>query len=269
MTSPEELREKNRVYDDATSVVWQLAVYEAVHGGWRLANIGGRAALDLVVDEASQKRARHITELCSGTGDACVYVAERLDATITGVEINRAQIEAARAFSNSRANVRFEQGDVLDWQPAQPQDLVFALDSLMLVGDLDRVLRRAWAGLRPGGRLLLWDVLAGPAIDESTRAYAWNEDGIVNLSSRDEQLERLRAIGFASVEHRDETEQAMRCFARIEAAVVTHGPTIALSAGQAVVDDWQQLTARYRDCFEHERLGYGRFAATKPLIGAT
>jgi sarcosine/dimethylglycine N-methyltransferase len=263
----EALRRKiQKTYDDATSLVWQLAVYEPVHQGLRLSNIGGRQALNRIVDEATQHRLTHITELCCGTGDGCRYLAERLDACISGVDINAAQIQAARTAPEGpalRGRVGLQLCDILEWRPGTPQDLVFSLDSLMLVGELELALQRAQDGLRPGGRLFIYDVLSGPAMDDETRRYAREEDGIVNLPTPGAYLDMLRAIGFEDCTYADATAEGVRCFDAIGTAIRANQARIIDASGWSTFRSWLLLSKRYRDAFAGRKLAYGCIRAIR------
>ena len=214
----EEIRRKNReLYDEADDPVWRLTVYGPVHGGRAFSNMGGSRLLDLVAAAANLGPGRSALELCSGLGDTCLYLAERFGCRVTGVEMNTGQVagaEARRAAAAPEVAARVEHrlADVLEWQPEQTWDAVFALDSLALVEDLPAVLAKAGDCLAPGGKLCFGEIAAGPGLSDELRRFAWETDGMVNLPTASAYRSLVEAAGFERVVLADVTAFALDCF---------------------------------------------------------
>lgn len=263
----EEILERNRLeYDDAADPYWRLTVYDAVHGGWWLASIGGRAALDWIGGRTRLGPGAEALELGSGLGDTCRYLAERFGCRATGIEINPQQVEQARRRLERRAQelrerVRFVEGDVLAWRAPHPFQAVYAIDTLMLLEDRPAVLAAVRAALVPGGCAAFADVLAGPAITPAVRDFIWREDGILGLPTIDEQRGQLAAAGFEDVEIVDRTGLAVDCFARVEEASERHRAALVEAKGEDRFRSWIGNAVTYRRLFEERALVYALIAA--------
>jgi trans-aconitate 2-methyltransferase len=90
-------------------------------------------------------------DLGCGTGALTVELHRALDAAETvGVDSSAAML--AEAAGRSGDGVRFEQGDLADWDDG-PVDVIAANASLQWVGDHPTLLRRLVNRLMPGGQL--------------------------------------------------------------------------------------------------------------------
>jgi 2-polyprenyl-3-methyl-5-hydroxy-6-metoxy-1,4-benzoquinol methylase len=93
-------------------------------------------------------------DLGCGNGRNAVWLARRgwhVEAVdISAVGIEQAQQRAERAG----VHVAWEVGDALEWQPAEPLDLVLVVYLHMEMPELTGLLARAATWLAPGGRLL-------------------------------------------------------------------------------------------------------------------
>jgi SAM-dependent methyltransferase len=161
------------------------------------------------LDQAAPRQG-HILDVGCGCGLVAHWLA--LDApqrTLHGIDHDAAKIRVARAVAGESSRISFEEGDLL--ATAWP-----ACDALLLCDVLHyfptelkaRILQRAFAALRPGGRLIVRD-----ACSDASRAHrlvAWSERFAVwighNLTGRGLHFESaaccltlLEAAGFVEV----------------------------------------------------------------------
>lgn len=253
--------DKNReIYDHADDAIWQRAVYQPVHDGWHFANIGGRRFLDLIAADARLGAESHVLDLCCGSGAAACYLGEHFGNAVTGLDINASQIERARERAQGLRQLRFLQADACAWFPDRQYDLVFALDSLTLIADLPALFGTCRAALRPGGRLEVAEVVAGPGLSEEMRAFALAEDGAVTLVTADHLGEVIEATGLRDVEIVSLADEAVRAFTLIYQSVRQSDDWHDVPAEK--IRDWKILSERYLAAFVSGELGYVRIAAT-------
>jgi sarcosine/dimethylglycine N-methyltransferase len=258
----QEIVSRNHIeYDDAADAYWRRTVYDAVHDGWRFSCIGGRPVLDHVGSLLPARRTGAVLELCSGLGDTCAYLALRYRCRVTGIEMNEGQLEKARAHLRARparvaGRVRFVRADVISWQPDRDYDAAFALDSLMLMEDAPQVARTAHRALRPGGVLVVADVLGGPGLGPELRRFCWEEDGIIHLPSPEGQEALLRGAGYREVRLLDRSRLAVRCFERMIAASAEHREELVAAKGIARYERWVANARVYLDSFRTRVLRY-------------
>jgi SAM-dependent methyltransferase len=97
-----------------------------------------------------------VLDQCCGIGSLAVPLAQR-GLHVVGVDQSPGYIERARRAAGSRA-CRFHVADAADFVPAEPADAVLNWGTSFGYGedaDNERVLERAYAALRPGGRMVL------------------------------------------------------------------------------------------------------------------
>jgi trans-aconitate 2-methyltransferase len=110
-----------------------------------------RPFFDLVA-QVGATSPRYVADLGCGPGNLTAALAARWpDATVVGVDNSPEMIAAARAATTP--NLSFALGDVWDWRPARPLDVLVGNAVLQWVPEHDDLLLR-WADLlAPGGWL--------------------------------------------------------------------------------------------------------------------
>lgn len=95
--------------------------------------------------------ARRICDLGCGRGDLTAMLAARWpDAEVTGVDLSPAMLADARARF---PEIDWVEGDLADWTPGAPADLIFANAALHWLPDHDALFPRLMDQLAPGGVL--------------------------------------------------------------------------------------------------------------------
>jgi arsenite methyltransferase len=160
------------------------------------------AVADLAEGEA-------VLDLGSGAGADVLISARRVGPTgkAIGLDLTDEMLDLARrnAAQAGVANVEFRKGYIEQIPLADASvDVVISNCVLNLSGDKPKVLREAARVLRPGGRLAISDVIAGPDMDAATRAdmQQWT-DCIAGALTRQEFEHALTAAGLIDVEIRE------------------------------------------------------------------
>jgi trans-aconitate 2-methyltransferase len=101
---------------------------------------------------------RYVADLGCGPGNLTVAMADRwAGAVVLGVDNSPEMIEAAQAENSGRPGLSFALGDVRDWRPARPVDVLVSNAVLQWVpGHLDVV--RQWPGMLAAGGWLAFQV---------------------------------------------------------------------------------------------------------------
>ncbi|GAA4359881.1 trans-aconitate 2-methyltransferase [Angustibacter luteus] len=133
-------------------VSWDPSVYA------RFASERSRPFADLLA-RVGAGAPRRVVDLGCGPGDLTASLARRWPAAeVLGVDsspemLSRAQDQVGRADVAGR--LRFELGDVADWQPEHPVDVLVTNATLQWVPGHLQLLRQWVSGLAPGGWLAL------------------------------------------------------------------------------------------------------------------
>lgn len=110
-----------------------------------------RPALDLLA-RVPLGDAKRVTDLGCGPGNVTPFLRQRFpEASIVGVDSSAEMLAAAQATSGD--GVRWVHADAAQWQPDQPQDLIYANALLQWLDDHDTLFPRLLGGVRPGGVL--------------------------------------------------------------------------------------------------------------------
>ena len=168
---------------------------------------------------ASLREGETVLDLGSGAGVDCFLAADKVgkDGRVIGVDMTPEMIERARenARKGNYGNVDFRLGEIGNLPVADNSvDIVISNCVINLAPDKRRVFTEAFRVLKPGGRLMISDIvlLRGlpDFIKNSIEAYIGCLSGAI---MRNEYIEAIKAAGFQEVRIIDETSFPIECIA--------------------------------------------------------
>ena len=160
---------------------------------------------------ASLRKGETVLDLGSGAGFDCFLAANRVGekGKVIGVDMTSEMIEKAKenARKGSYENVEFRLGEIEKLPVLDNSiDAVISNCVINLSPDKGKVFQEAFRILKPGGRLMISDIVLlkelPKLIKESIEAYIGCLSGAV---MKDEYLEKIKAVGFEDVQVIDET----------------------------------------------------------------
>jgi SAM-dependent methyltransferase len=146
-----------------------------------------------------------VLDLGSGAGVDCFLAAREVGPAghVIGVDMTPSMLEKARASAakGGYANVEFRLGEIEHLPVADASvDCVISNCVVNLSPDKPQVFREALRALRPGGRMLVSDlVLTRPLSPELQKNVALYIGCVAGAAMKDEYLGMIRAAGFAEV----------------------------------------------------------------------
>jgi len=159
---------------------------------------------------ATLSRGETVLDLGSGAGLDCFLAAERVGekGKVIGVDMTPEMIDRARKIAGAEncQNVEFRLGEIENLPVADNSvDVVISNCVINLSPDKGKVFREAFRVLKPGGRLMISDIVLlkelPTSIKDSMEAYVGCVSGAIG---RDQYIEAIRAAGFDNVEILDE-----------------------------------------------------------------
>ena len=161
---------------------------------------------------ASLRPGETVLDLGSGAGLDCFLAAQRVggEGSVIGVDFTQSMIDRAKenAGKLGLANVSFRLGDIEELPlPHASVDVVISNCVINLAPDKDAVFREAFRVLRPGGRLMVSDiVLTRPATQDEMNDMALLSGCISGSLTVEEYTKKIRAAGFQNVQLDTEQE---------------------------------------------------------------
>jgi arsenite methyltransferase len=168
---------------------------------------------------ASLKEGEVVLDLGSGGGFDCFLAANQVGekGKVIGVDMTPEMIDKARenALRNNYKNVEFRLGEIENLPVADSYaDVIISNCVINLAPDKMRVFKEAFRVLKPGGRIMVSDIVLMKELPEllgnSIQAYVGCISGaMVKL----EYLETIEAAGFQDITVVDETSFPIDCIA--------------------------------------------------------
>ncbi|VVB93403.1 Putative arsenite methyltransferase [uncultured archaeon] len=160
---------------------------------------------------ASLKVGETVLDLGSGAGFDCFLAANKVgkQGKVIGVDMTPEMLDRARenARKGNYANVEFRLGEIENLPAADNSvDVVISNCVINLATDKKRVFKEAFRVLKPGGRLMISDIVLlkelPDSIMDSIEAYI---GCVAGAMMKDEYLRTIKNAGFSDIQVLDET----------------------------------------------------------------
>ena len=168
---------------------------------------------------ASLREGETVLDLGSGAGLDCFLAADRVgkNGRVIGVDMTAEMIEKAKDYARKGdyGNVEFRLGEIENIPVADNSvDVVISNCVINLSPEKSRVFREAFRTLKPGGRLMVSDIVLlkelPDSLKNSVQAYIGCLSGAI---IKDEYIGAIKEAGFQDVKIIDETSFPVECMA--------------------------------------------------------
>jgi len=163
---------------------------------------------------ASLKEGEVILDLGSGAGFDCFLAANSVGKTgkVIGIDMTPEMVEKARenAHKGGYENVEFRLGEIENLPVADNHaDAIISNCVINISPDKERVFQEAFRVLKPGGRLMVSDMVLVSELPDSIKSSVAAYVGcLAGAIMQDEYVEAIKAAGFKQVRIIDETSLA-------------------------------------------------------------
>ena len=201
---------------DAPLTPENLAPYDHFHGR-------GVAATEELAEQIEPRPGEHLLDIGSGIGGPARWIAAKFGVHVTGVDLTPEFCAAARALNDATGladRVTIVEGSALALPvPDAGFDAAYSQNVIMNIADKRLFYREAFRALKPGGRLALSNVCAGPA-GEPYFPVPWATTRDTSfLATAEDMRADLVAAGFEIASFRDITETTREAQRRTRARV--------------------------------------------------
>jgi ubiquinone/menaquinone biosynthesis C-methylase UbiE len=178
-------KRESRLYtDEQTGNLPSIEPSHIHHGEWRVRK---RSAARLIAYLKSQKRPLSILETGCGNGWLSAKIADIPNAVVTGMDINKTELNQARRVFGNKDNLAFVGGDIRDMVPGKGYDIIIFAASIQYFSSVREILTRAFSLLNMGGEIHLLDSFFYKADEQASakrrsRLY-YSSLGCIDLSA--------------------------------------------------------------------------------------
>lgn len=265
--------------------------YDRVHRAWRIImgpefHYGYFAGPDDSLAKATARLTREmerravfrggeeVLDIGCGTGQQSCDLVVAHGASVLGITTSGEGVAAAADLADSLGldGARFERRDGTDNQlPDASFDVAWALESSHLMRDRSGLLRESARVLRPGGRLVLCDIVRRrevPFLEVRERrtdlAILRAAFGEARMDPLDSYTASLRALGMEITDETDISEQTFPTLAAWRANAEANAEQVIGLIGRQAHEDFLRATRILEAFWSDGTLGYGILSAAKP-----
>ncbi len=192
-----------------------LAIIDQLHTGGHMATLELAKKAEITPD-------MHILDAGCGIGGASRLLAEKYHCRVSGVDLVADFVDTARMLTCATAlqqKIDFRQKDLLDLPFFEETfDCIWSQHSLMNIQDKERLFEHLSRLLKPGGRIVLHEVVQGSNSPIHLPVPWADALEISILETQEKMLSLLENLGFSSLYHQDCTEQAKNWWIKVKAA---------------------------------------------------
>lgn len=265
-------------YDRVTRA-WRYLLGEDLHYGF----FGDEdETLERATRRLSEEMARHcdlgdgldVIDVGCGIGTPALYLAQTFGAAVTGITISAVGVEIGRANaaeSGLAEKVRFVQADAMDnGLPDASFDRAWVMESSHLMPDKPKMIAECGRVLRPGGRLVLCDIITHlelPLSEVLAHAKEFNllrqVFGRAKMATLSAYQQWCEEAGFAAVQTVDISTEVARTFDCWEQNAREHEHEVTELIGRDSLDAFSASCSVLRQLWAKKILGYGLVIADR------
>lgn len=265
---------------DRVTAAWRLLLGEALHYGVfergdEPLDTATQALTDRMTAAAGLRAGLSVLDVGCGTGEPARHLVSTQRVDVLGISTSRVGVDLANARARAAGiaeQARFELRDgTATGLPDRSFDRVWALESSHLMPARDALLAECARVLRPGGRLVLCDIVRRRDVPfrevrDRRAEFGLLRDvyGEARMESLDVYADLARRAGLTVTGGEDLTAVTRPTFARWRDNLERHRPEVERLLGTEGADAFGRSTHVLEAFWRDGTLGYALFTAEKP-----
>jgi 27-O-demethylrifamycin SV methyltransferase len=266
------------LYDRVTQA-WTLLLGEDLHyGAFEQGDeslpVATQRLTDLMIESAQLAPGLEVLDVGCGTGSPACHLAARHDVKVTGITPSSVGVAAARARAKAVGvgeSAVFAERDGMDnGFPDASFDRVWVLESSHLMRDRDRLIAECGRVLRPGGLMVLCDIVLVRTVPFAEVRLRRQEFSLLRRVFGDARMETMatyaelaRSAGLTTEREADLTVATRPTFARWRDNATRHRSALIELMGESDLDEFVASCDVLEAFWDDGTLGYGLHASRR------
>ncbi|MCY1082665.1 SAM-dependent methyltransferase [Archangium lansingense] len=218
-----------RHYDSVTPF-YEIIGSRSLHFGyWPQGDAGGsfgeaqQRFTDLLLGQLGSQAGQRVIDVGCGLGEPAIQLARSTGCKVEGITISPLQAAQAGRWANQLGmggQTTFHRGDAMALPfPAESFDAAWAIESLFHMPDRAAVLRELARVLRPGGRMLIADIVLSADATPEDRSFLQRAFVARSFSTTEAYPALVRDAGFELEQLLDVRENVLPTFGAVASAL--------------------------------------------------
>ena len=223
---------------------------------------------EVMVERGGITAGQRVLDVGSGNGAAAVFLAERVGCEVAGLNISERENDEARRLAAERGvddRVEIRHGDFHDLPFDDGSfDVVWSQESLLHAVDKPGVVREMLRVARPGGRLVVSDLLMRDDVPDDERQVLYARVGTPEMWDLDAYADALRAAGWQVVVAEDWGRNVAPTYDAVRTALSRRREELAGAVPEEQIDQTLTALGQWVEAGESGKISHGFFVADRP-----
>lgn len=265
-----------RAHYDRVTEAWGLLLGDELHWGYfaspdQSLSSATLALTDLMIEHADLEEGLAVLDVGCGTGTPALRLASEFGVRVLGITTSEVGVAAATQRAAGSDLVSFEVRDgMANALPEASFDRVWVMESSHLMADRQALISECARVLRPGGRMVLCDLIKRRDISFA-EVRTRREDfavlraafGAARMDSLEQYADYATQAGLTPHTSLDITDETLPTLDRWQENLDMHRTEVIRLIGEDGAADFGRSIEVLREFWTDQTLGYGLFSATR------
>ena len=214
----------------------------------------------VIAADAGLRAGQHVVDVACGVGGSARYLARSLGVEVTALDISEAQIRRGRGLTADprlAERIRYANADFHRVPlPDACCDVWWCQEAMLYASDKRRVLREGLRVVRPGGRLVLSDLLQRRNMPEAERGPFMARLGASHIWTIEDYDDLLAEMELKVLVRRDWWRNVAPTYERVANGLIERRDAFAGRVGAEAVDATIARVVMQRDAARDGHLGW-------------